>query len=326
MADFYVELNQEEQLGRVDTPELTATTRALGVGGWIGVAWLVLILLIAIVGPFLTADPIVTKSGFVIEACGDGSGLPIYDPFQCVDHKALGNQRAGNGAEGKFTHLMGVDASGRDVFSRMVVGTRTTLIIAVGSILIAVTLGGALGIAGGYFGRATRATVGGLFDVLLAFPQLILALAIVSFLQRSVLNITLTLAIVAIPLLGRIARASALTWSERDFVTAAKAMGAKQWRVVTREVLPNVTPALMSITLLSVGVVIVAEASLSIIGLGVPSSAVSWGAVLGAGGADFHNYPHMVFIPLAAICLTVMALNLVGDALRRKYDVREAAI
>jgi peptide/nickel transport system permease protein len=324
MAEFAVAYEQDTEVSQA--PEAVAEKRGLGFGGWLGVVWLVLIVLIALIGPFLTAEPVTTKSGFVTEACGDGSGLPLYDPFQCVDLRALSNQRSGNGSDGKFTHLMGVDGSGRDVFSRMVVGTRTTLIIAVGSIAFAVIVGGALGIAGGYYGRVTRATIGGLFDVLLAFPQLILALAIVSFTSRSVFNITLTLAIVAVPLLGRIARASALSWSEREFVTAAKAMGAKQFRVVTREVLPNVLPALMSITLLAVGVVIVAEASLSIIGLGVPSNAVSWGAVLGAGGADFHNYPHMVFIPLVAICVTVMALNLVGDAVRRKFDVREAAI
>jgi peptide/nickel transport system permease protein len=324
MADFAVAYEQDTEPTQAE--EAVAEKRGLGFGGWLGVGWLVVIVLIAVIGPFLTAAPIATKSGFVTEACGDGSGLPLYDPFQCVDLRALANQRIGNGADGKVTHLMGVDGSGRDVFSRMVVGTRTTLIIAVGSIAFAVVVGGALGIAGGYYGRVTRATVGGLFDVLLAFPQLILALAIVSFTSRSVFNITVTLAIVAIPLLGRIARASALSWSEREFVTASKAMGAKQWRVVTREVLPNVLPALMSITLLAVGVVIVAEASLSIIGLGVPAGAVSWGAVLGAGGADFHSYPHMVFIPLIAICLTVMALNAVGDAVRRKFDVRESAI
>ena len=147
-----------------------------------------------------------------------------------------------------------------------------------------------------------------------------------SFLDRTVFNITLTLAIVAVPLLGRITRASALSWSEREFVMAARALGAGHRRTVLREVLPNVLPSLMSITLLAVGVVIVAEGSLSIIGLGVPAGTVSWGTVLGAGGDNFRNFPSMVFIPSIAISLTVMALNLLGDAVRRRYDVRESAI
>ena len=309
-----------------DITEEVSGREGLGIGGWIGTIWLILLLLIGIFGPMLTAEPITTESGFVSDACGDGSGLPLYDPFSCVDRPALASQRRGDGAQGEFTHLMGVDGSGRDVFSRMVVGTRTTLIIAVGSIGFAVLVGGALGVLAGYFRKFTGTTIGGFFDILLAFPQLILALAIVSFWGRSVFNITFTLAIVAVPLLGRISRASALTWSERDFVTASKALGARSGRVIWREVLPNVVPALMAITFLAIGVVIVAEASLSIVGLGVPSDEVSWGAVLGEGGNNFRDFPHMVFIPSIAISLTVMALNLVGDGVRRKFDVRESAL
>lgn len=325
MADAAL-IEESEEILEDLPPDQSAARRGLGVTGWIGLAWLVFLVLISLLAPVFVADPIVSDTGFVREGCGDGSGLPLYDPFQCVDRAALASQRSGQGAEGDVTHLMGVDATGRDVFSRMVFGTRTTLIIAVGSIGAAVLVGGALGVIAGYFGRATGATIGGLFDVLLAFPQLILALAIVSFTGRSVFNITVTLAIVAVPLLGRIARASALSWSERDFVTAARALGARNGRIIVREVLPNVVPALMAITFLAIGVVIVAEASLSIIGLGVPSEDVSWGSVLGEGGADFRNFPHMVFIPSVAISLTVMALNLLGDAIRRKFDVREAAL
>lgn len=300
--------------------------RKLSALGWVATAWLILILLVAVVGPFLIADPIVNDTGRVVERCGDGSGLPLYDPFNCVDRRAAAAQRTTGSADGKFTHLMGVDRSGADVFSQMVVGTRTSMIIAGISIAIAMLLGGALGVIAGYFRGWVDTAVGFFFDASLAFPQLILALAIVSFLGRSVPKLIMALCIVAIPLLGRIARASTLTWSEREFVTAAKALGARHGRVILREVLPNVIPALLSIAFLAVGIVIAAEGALALIGLGVPAGQVSWGLVLATGGTDLRGLPHMVFIPSAAIVLTVMALNLLGDAIRQKFDVRESAL
>ncbi len=306
--------------------EREAKKRGIGVGGWIAVVWMAIVAFLAVFGPMFAADPIVSSTGFVREGCGDGQGLPLYDWSRCVDRRALAAQRAGDSGGGEFTHLMGVDGQGRDVFSMMVWGTRTTMIIAFGSIVVAVLVGGAMGLVAGYTRGWVGGLIAGIFDVLLAFPQLILALAIVSFLNRTVFNITLTLAIVAVPLLGRITRASSLSWSEREFVMAARALGAGHRRTVIREVLPNVVPSLMSISLLAVGVVIVAEGSLSIIGLGVPAGTVSWGSVLGAGGDNFRNFPSMVFIPSIAISLTVMALNLLGDAIRRKFDVRDAAI
>lgn len=307
-------------------PAAGPARRGIGPLGWVAAVWLLFIVVVAIVGPMLTAEPIKTPDGRIKEACGDGRGLPLYDPFRCVDRKAAASQRAGNGAQGKFTHWMGVDDAGADVFSQMVVGTRTSLVIAGASVGIAMLIGGALGLVGGYFRGRLDSVIAGLFDAFLAFPQLILALAIVSFLGRTIPNIIITISIVAIPLLGRIARASSLQWSEREFVMAAKALGAKNGRIMTREVLPNVVPALLSITFLAVGVAIVAEGSLSIIGLGVPSGEVSWGTVLAAGGSQLRRLPHMAFIPIVAITLTVMALNVLGDALRRRFDVRESGL
>lgn len=304
--------------------------RKLGVGGWICAVWLGFLVLVSLVAPSLTAEPI-TRNGRVVEGCGDGSGLPLYEPIDCTDLDAKRAQRREGRAEGEVTHLAGVDGAGRDTFSQVVLGTRTTLFIAVVSISLAVVLGGALGLVAGYFGRRTDTLVTGAFDVMIAFPPLILALLIVNFFaaddpDRRIPGIIVGLVVVATPILGRITRASTLSWAGREFVMAARALGAKPLRIMVREVLPNVAPALMSIALLGVGVVIVTESGLALIGLGVPAGQVSWGSVVAAGSTDFKNYPHLVFVPATVIVVTICALNFLGDALRRKFDVRESVL
>ena len=144
--------------------------------------------------------------------------------------------------------------------------------------------------------------------------------------SRRVPGIIIALTIVATPILGRISRVSTLAWSQREFVTAARALGAKPFRIITREVLPNVAPAMMSIAMLGIGIAIATESGLSLIGLGVPDDTVSWGSVIAQGGADFRNFPHLVFVPSVPLVVTVCCLNFLGDALRRKFDVRESAL
>ena len=300
--------------------------KKLNWGGRVAAAILLIIVAVGLISPFLTADPIKNSAGRVTEGCGTGSGLPLYDPINCVDRKAKNAQIRGEGAVGKFTHLVGVDGAGRDVFSQMLVGTRTTLEIALGSVIGALLVGGTLGIVAGYFRGRVDYWASLIFDVFLAYPALVLALALISVRGHSVFNISFTVGIVAIPLIGRIARAATLTWAEREFVMAAKALGAKHLRVIVREVLPNVLPSMMSIAFLAVGVVIVTEGSLAIIGLGVPDDVESWGKVLATGGGDLRNLSHMMVAAAVTITVTVMALNLLGDAIRQKFDVRESAL
>ena len=307
-----------------------ASKRKLGVGGWIASAWLLFMVVVAVVAPMLTASPIEDGSR-ALRACGSGDGIPLYEPLNCRDRTAVRTQKSGGNAEGDITHLTGVDSAGRDVFSRTVLGTRTTLIIGVVSIAAAVLLGGAMGLVAGYFRGRIDTVISTGFDVMIAFPPLILAMLLVinyagNEPNRRVPGIMIALTIVATPILGRIARVSTLAWSQREFVTAAKALGAKPFRIIIREVLPNVAPAMMSIAMLAIGIAIVTESSLSLIGLGVPDDTVSWGAVVAQGGADFRNYPHLVFIPSIPIVLTVCCLNFLGDALRKKFDVRESAL
>lgn len=307
-----------------------ATKRKLGKGGWVAASWLILMVVVSIVAPLLTASPS-TDGQRSLRACGDGTGLPIYEPLGCRDREAVRNQRNEGNAEGAVTHLTGVDSAGRDVFSRTLLGTRTTLIIAVVSIAAATLLGGLLGLLSGYFRGRVDTVISTLFDVMIAFPPLILALLLVLNFAgdqdgRRVPAIIIALTVVATPILGRISRVSTLTWSQREFVMAAKALGAKPARIIFREVLPNVAPAMMSIAMLGIGIAVVTESSLALIGLGVPDDTVSWGAVVAQGGADFRNFPHLVFVPSVPIVITVCCLNFLGDALRKKFDVRESAL
>lgn len=306
--------------------------RGLGIGGWISAAWLLLMVIVALLGPLLLADP--AGSSRRAPNCGDGSGLPLYhviDPLNCRDRPARDSQAQGHGAIGEVSHLSGVDTAGHDTFSQVFVGTRTTLLIGFVSIAVAALLGGSMGLLAGYFRSRVDSALTMVLDVMIAFPPLILAMLLVLNVaagrsDRKVPAIIAALAVVATPILGRIARASTLTWAEREFVTASRALGAKPLRIIVREVLPNVMPALMSIAMLGVGIVIVTEANLALIGLGVPESSLSWGYVMAKGAENFSQYPHLVFVPSVAIVLTVCALNFLGDALRRKFDVRESAL
>jgi peptide/nickel transport system permease protein len=172
-------------------------------------------------------------------------------------------------------------------------------------------------------------------DVLLAIPAVILALALVTILRTQPgssggidpeLALILAIGAVSIPVLGRITRASTLSWSEREFVTAARAQGASHRRVIFREVLPNVAPAMYSIALLGVAVAIVAEGTLAILGASVETDTPTWGNMIAIGRISLQRAPHIVFEPALMIFFTVLALNFLGDAIRARFDVREGAL
>ena len=158
-------------------PKEGATKRKLGLGGWIAASWLILLVIVAVVAPLLVASP-TTEGQRSLRACGDGTGLPVYEPLNCRDREAVRNQRKDGDAVGKIDHLTGVDSAGRDVFSRVLLGTRATLIIAVTSIVAATILGGALGLIAGYFRGRIDTVISTLFDVMIAFPPLILGAAV----------------------------------------------------------------------------------------------------------------------------------------------------
>ncbi len=286
-----------QHFAAVSAGTFKAKRRGLPVGAWIAIAWMAILILAAVLAPV----------------------LPIPDPIN--DANPL---KAAQGPT--LDHIFGLDGNGRDVFSRIIWGARNSLFIAFAAVITGFIIGGALGLISGYFKGRIGGVLGALTDILLAFPQLVLALAVVSFLGRTVFNVTMALAIVSIPILARITRASALSWSERDFVTAARAQGAGHVRTMLREILPNVLPAMLSIALLGIAVAIVAEASLSLVGAGVKPDVTTWGNVIFSGQAYIRDAPSMVLFPSMVIFFTVYALNYLGDVLRATFDVRESAL
>lgn len=286
-----------QQFAAVAASNIKVKRRGLPLGAWIAIGWMAVLILAAILAPV----------------------LPIADPIN--DANPL---KAAQGPT--LNHIFGLDGNGRDVFSRIIWGARNSLFIAFAAVIAGFLIGGALGLLSGYFKGRIGGLLGALTDILLAFPQLVLALAVVSFLGRTVFNVTMALAIVSIPILSRITRASALSWSERDFVTAARAQGAGHIRTMLREVLPNVLPAMLSIALLGIAVAIVAEASLSLVGAGVKPDVTTWGNVIFSGQAYIRDAPTMVLFPSIVIFFTVYSLNYLGDVMRAKFDVRDSAL
>jgi len=284
-----------------------APNRRLGFGGWFAVVWLSLVLFGAVFANFL---PGIHDYGTVF--LNDTSTKPFT-----------------NG------HVLGVDDNGHDELSNLVYGARTSLTIALGSVGAGMLLGGTLGMLAGYRKRGTDLFISTVFDVLLAVPALILALSLASFLRGDPTKsgipaevvLIIALGTVSTPVLGRITRASSLTWSQREFVMAARAQGAKSRRIMVREVLPNVLPAMFSIALLAIGVVIVAEGGLSFLGVGVdPTVKPSWGNLIASSASVLNTEPWLVFLPIACLFLTVMSLNFLGDVVRARFDVRESAV
>jgi len=223
-------------------------------------------------------------------------------------------------------HILGIDGNVRDEFSRMLYGARLSLMIGFTTVTFAIIIGTVLGALAGYFGGWVDNLIMRVMDVLLAFPSLLLAIAIVTVLGPGLQNALLAIGVVSIPAYARVVRASVLSVREMEYVSATRALGGDTMQILFRRILPNALTPLIVQGTLGIATAILDAAALSFLGLGAQPPTPEWGSMLGAERNQVFTAPHLVFFPGIAIALTVLSFNLLGDGLRDALDPRLAHI
>jgi peptide/nickel transport system permease protein len=275
--------------------------RRLGPLFWVAVGWVVLVILLAVLAPW----------------------LPLKDPEKNYVDRSLGRPPYPPSSEFWF----GTDADARDMFSRTIWGARVSLTVGFVAIACGMLIGGTFGTLAGYFRGWWDRVVSFVFLVFLSFPALALAILITTLLDRNLVTISITVGLLAIAPVGRLARATTIQFSEREFVVAARTLGAKHPRIIVRELLPNVVVPMGALALLGMAVAIVAEGSLAFLGLSVEQGS-TWGKLIlfGSESRVLENSPWVAFFPIAVLFSTVAALNFCGDKVRAHFDVKEIAL
>ena len=271
--------------------------RRLGFGFWISMGWTVLIALVAALAPI----------------------LPIADPEQI----GVGDRLE----PPSWENWLGTDTNGRDMFSRTIWGSRVSLVVGFVALGVGFLVGGTIGVLAGFFRGITDRLSMSLVFVLLSFPGLALALLIVGVMGRSLAVVSFVLSLTVIAPVARLARATTMSFVERDFVSAARVLGATNGRIMVKEILPNVLIPMSALSLLGLGLTIVGEGALAYLGVSVVDG-FSWGKMiqLGASPRTLAAGPWVAFVPIGAMFLTVLSLNFAGDRLREYFDVREVGI
>ena len=221
-----------------------------------------------------------------------------------------------------WSHPLGYDEIGRDELSRVIYGTRVALIVALLATAIAVTIGVVIGSAAGYFGGWIDSVLSRIVDTIMAFPTLALLIALVAVLGPSLKTTIVVIGMTVWAAYARVARGDVLSLRERDFVVAARAVGANDARIILRHIVPNIVGPIIVLSTLAVGGVIILEAALSFLGLGVQPPTADWGTMLSSARAYIQIYPHIAIAPGIMISITVLAFNLIGDGLRDALDPR----
>jgi peptide/nickel transport system permease protein len=219
-------------------------------------------------------------------------------------------------------HVLGTDPNGNDIFSRILHGGQSSLVVAVSVNVLGLLVGGTLGALSGHLGGATDTVIMRLLDILIAFPSLVLTLAVAQSLGPSQTNTVLALAFFSIPAFARISRAATLRLRELPFMAAAGLCGTPGWRILLRHIAPNIAPQLITFGMLGMGIVIVIEGALSFLGLGIPPPAPSWGNMIAQGQQSLSATPMLVVWPSVVLFVTVLAFNLLGENLRSRWSER----
>jgi peptide/nickel transport system permease protein len=304
------ELIPERETGVKSPSRFTAVMRSLvrNRSAMIGLAILAVLTSVAIFAPVLaTHDPLKPLIG--IEPVKKRQA-PCVHLLGCPEDQP--------------EHFFGIDGNVRDVYSRVLYGARLSLIIGFTTVTFAVIIGTLLGLASGYFSGWTDNIIMRFMDVLLAFPSLLLAIAIVTVLGPGLINALIAIAIVSIPTYARVTRSSVLQIKQMDFVTASRALGAEDRKVILRHILPNsLTPLIVAGTL-GIATAILEAAALSFLGLGAQHPTPEWGLMVGQEYKNIFNAPHLTLYPGLALMLVVLAFNLLGDGLRDALDPRLA--
>jgi peptide/nickel transport system permease protein len=283
-------------------PGEAATKKTLGIGFWICIGWLLVMVFIAV---FATR-------------------LPIPDPkFNFIEPGQAGPSKGPSAA-----HWFGTDKDARDVFARTMYGARVSLTVGFIAIAFGMFVGGTLGILAGFFRGWLDRIFSFMFLVLLSFPSLVLAIMLTALLDRKLFTISMILGVLAVAPVGRLARATTMQYADREFVIAARSLGAKNKRIIIRELLPNVAIPMSALALLGMAVAIVAEGGLAFLGLSVERS-ITWGGMIQLGSDSsktLQNQPWIAFFPIGVLFLTVFALNFAGDRVRTYFDVKEISL
>lgn len=247
---------------------------------------------------------------FLIAAVG-----PLIAPFGAAEPD-YNHILAGPSAE----HLAGTDAYGRDIFSRIIVGSRVSLLISVSSVLIGAAAGTILGLISGFYGRWMDSLIMRGCDVLFAFPGMLLAIGIIAILGPGLTNVVIAISIFTVPTFARIVRSSTLAAKASVYVDAARSIGATNRRMIWKHIFPETASSIIVYFTMRIGNAILVAASLGFLGLGAKPPTPEWGAMLSTGRDYISSHPHITFFPGLAIFLTVLAFNLLGDGLRDALD------
>ncbi|MGH9032192.1 MAG: ABC transporter permease [Acidimicrobiia bacterium] len=275
---------------REETTGTRPRRRRREVGLWLALGWMALVVLLAVLAPV----------------------LPLDDPL-ALDPGAVRQAP-------RSSHWLGTDNLSRDLLARLAEGARVSLLVGFVSAGLATVVGSLLGLLAGYFRGWRETLIMGWMDIMLAAPALLMVIVLTSFLGPGVRNIILAISVLAVPAFARVARAQTLAYAEREFVKAARTLGATRRRIIFREIAPNIAPTIAAYFLVTVSVAIVVEGSLSFLGLGLSRERPTWGGMINDGRTFLSSSLHISLVPAATMFLTVLSLNSLGEKLLRHHQ------